>query len=244
MPAPGKPDGNMTAVVIGAGRIGSSVLELAADADVGVTVIERDHERAHDVDTSGNCHVIHGDATERDALHEAGVSDADAVIATTEEDAVNLMVLMLARDLGCETLVSVVHDRANISMFRELGATIIENPQRLIAEYLFRGTYNPGVQDFMHVGDADSDAEVFEISVSKGASIVGETLEEADVAGYLPPSMVVVAVERDGDVIIPRGHTKVECDDLVTVFSKDGITEEVVTPFNPGRKGSTQGEPG
>ena len=166
---PGKTEDNMTAVIIGAGRIGSNVLELAADADVGVTVIERDHERAHDLDTSIDCRVIHDDATQRDTLHEAGVSDADAVIATTEEDAANLMVLMLARDLGCETLVSVVHDKANISMFRELGATIIENPQRLIAEYLFRRTYNPGVQDFMHVGDANSDAEVFEISVSDGA---------------------------------------------------------------------------
>ena len=92
----------------------------------------------------------------------------------------------------------------------------------------------------MHVGDADSDAEVFEISVSEGASIVDETLEEADVAGYLPPSMVVVAVERDGEVIIPRGHTKIESDDLITVFSKDGITEEVVTPFSPDRKKSVQ----
>ena len=237
---PGKTDDNMTAVIIGAGRIGSSVLELAADADVGVTVIERDHERAHDLDTSDDCHVIHDDATQRDTLHEAGVSDADAVIATTEEDAANLMVLMLARDLGCETLVSVVHDKANISMFQELGATIIENPQRLIAEYLFRGTYNPGVQDFMHVGDANSDAEVFEISVSEGASIVGETLEEADVAGYLPPSMIVVAVERDGEIIIPRGHTEIESHDLVTIFSKDGITEEVVMPFNPDRKESVQ----
>ena len=168
------------------------------------------------------------------------MSDADAVIATTEEDATNLMILMLARDLGCETLVSVVHDKTNISMFRELGATIIENPQRLIAEYLFRGSYNPGVQDFMHIGDTNSDAEVFEISVSEGASIVGETLEEADVAGYLSPNMIVVAVERDGEIIIPRGHTEIENDDLVTIFSKDGITEEVVTPFNPGRKESAQ----
>ena len=95
-------------------------------------------------------------------------------------------------------------------MFRELGATIIENPQQLIAEYLFRGTYNPGVQDFMNVGDANSDAEVFEISVSEGASIVGETLEEADIAGYLSPNMIVVAVERDGEIIIPRGHTEIE----------------------------------
>ena len=234
----------MTAVIIGAGRIGSSVLELAIDADIEVTVIERDHERAHDLDTSDDCRVIRNDATERDTLREAGVSDADAVIATTEEDAANLMVLMLARDLGCETLVSVVHDEANISMFRELGATIIENPQQLIAEYLFRGTYNPGVQDFMHVGDVSSDAEVFEISVSKGASIVGETLEQADLAGYLSPNMIVVAVERDGEIIIPRGHTEIEGDDLVTIFSKDGITEEVVTPFSPGRTESAQGGSG
>ena len=41
----------MTAVIIGAGRIGSSVLELAADADVEVTVIERDHKRVHELDT-------------------------------------------------------------------------------------------------------------------------------------------------------------------------------------------------
>ena len=94
----------------------------------------------------------------------------------------------------------------------------------------------------MHVGDANSDAEVFEISVSEGALIVGETLEEADVAGYLSPSMIVVAVERDGEIIIPRGHTKIESDDLVTVFSKGGITEEVVTPFNPGRKESVEEE--
>ncbi|PSQ54815.1 TrkA family potassium uptake protein [Halobacteriales archaeon SW_8_68_21] len=232
----------MTAVIIGAGRIGSSVLELAADADIEVTVIERDHERAHDLDTIDDCHVIHDDATERDTLNEAGVSDADAVIATTEEDATNLMVLMLARNLGCETLVSVVHDKANIPMFRELGATTIENPQQLIAKYLFRSTYNPGVQDFMHVGDTSSDAEVFEISVSEEALIVDETLEEADVAGYLSPNMIVVAVERDGEVMIPRGHTKIESDDLITVFSKDGITEEVVTPFNPGRKESVQAE--
>ena len=73
-----------------------------------------------------------------------------------------------------------------------------------------------------------------------GASIVGETLEEADVAGYLSPSMIVVAVERDGEVIIPRGNTEIESNDLVTVFSKDGVTQGVVTPFNPARKESTQ----
>ena len=52
--------------------------------------------------------------------------------------------------------------------------------------------------------------------------------------------MLFRSVERDGEIIIPRGHTEIESDDLVTVFSKDGVTEEVVTPFNPGRKESAQ----
>lgn len=223
----------MTTVIVGAGSIGSSVLEMAIDADIDLTVIERKSQRAHELESSDNCRVINDDATERDTLHKARVDEASSVIATTEEDATNLMVLMLARDMGCETLVSVVHEETNIPLFEQLGATIIENPQRLIAEYLFRGIQDPGIQDFMHVGDADSDAEVFELVVEDGAPIVGKTLEEADVAGLLLPSMIVVAVERDGEIIIPRGHTRIEPEDFVTIFSKDGISQEVTSPFGP-----------
>jgi len=223
----------MTTVIVGAGRIGSSVIELADSEEIDLTVIEREHKRANELEPNGNCRIIHDDATERDTLHKAQVGDADAIITTTEQDTTNLMVLMLARELGCETLVSVVHDEENIPLFRQLGATIIENPQRLIAEYLFRGTHDPGIQGFMHVGDREGGAEVFEISVAADAPIIGKTLEEADVEGFLPPSMVVVAVERDGEIIIPRGNTRVEVDDLVTVFSKEGITNEVIEPFKP-----------
>lgn len=229
----------MATVIVGAGRIGSSVLEMAMEADTDLTVIERKSQRAHELESSDQCRVINDDATERDTLHKARVGEADAIIATTEEDATNLMVLMLARDLGCAKLVSVVHKESNIPLFEQLGATIIENPQRLIAEYLFRGIQEPGIQDFMHVGDTESDAEVFELVVGDGAPIVGQTLEEADVAGLLPPSMIVVAVERDGEIIIPRGHTQIETSDFVTAFSKDGITREITTPFGPNENDGT-----
>lgn len=223
----------MTTVIVGAGRIGSSVLEMAIKADTDITVIERKPQRAQELESSEHCRVINDDATDRDTLHKARVGEADAIIATTEEDATNLMVLMLASDMGCEKLVSVVHKETNIPLFEQLGATIIENPQRLIAEYLFRGIQDPGIQDFMHVGDAESDAEVFELVVGEDAPIVGQTLEEADVAGLLPPSMIVVAVERDGEIIIPRGDTEIKIGDFVTVFSKDGITQDVTVPFGP-----------
>lgn len=223
----------MTIVIVGAGRIGSSVLELAVDSDVQITVIEQNPTRAQEFESIDHCEVITADATDRDTLHRARVGDAEAVITTTEEDATNMMVLMLAREIGCEGLVSVVHEEANLPLFRQLGATVIENPQRLIAEYLFRGVRTPNVTDFMHVGDADSDAEVIELAVGDAAPIGGKTLEEADVEGRLPSSMIVVAVERDGEIIIPRGHTTIETGDLVTIFSKEGTTAAVTDPFDP-----------
>jgi len=229
----------MSIVIVGAGRIGSSVLEMATDVDIEIRVVEQDPSRVNELESAENCEVISGDATDRETLLRARVDDADAVITTTEEDATNLMVLMVAREMGCDTLVSVVHQEANLPLFSQLGATVIENPQRLIAEYLFRGVWNPTIQDFMHVGDPKSEAEVFELAVDESAPIVAKTLEQADVEGLLPSSMIVVAVERDGEIIIPRGHTTVEAGDLVTVFSKEGVTDEVTEPFDPGTDGLT-----
>jgi len=223
----------MTIIIVGAGRIGSSVLELATDVDLEITVIEQDFGRVHEFESVEDCEVITDDATDRNTLRRARVGDADAIITTTEEDTTNLMVLMLARDMGCGRLVSVVHDETNLPLFRQLGTTVIENPQQLIAEYLFRGVRNPSVKDFMHVGDTESEAEVFELAVDETAPIVGKTLEEADVEGRLPPSMIVVAVEREGEIIIPRGHTTIEAGDLVTVFSKEGVTTAVTESFDP-----------
>lgn len=229
----------MNIVIVGAGRIGSSVLKFASEASLEITVIEQEPERAHVLESTENCEVINGDATDRNTLRRADVGDANAIITTTAEDAANMMVLMVARDMGCERLVSVVHDEANLPLFRQLGATVIENPQRLIAEYLFRGVQNPSMKDFMHVGEPESDAEVFELAVGESAPIVDKTLEEADIEGWLPPSMIVVAVERDGEIIIPRGHTTIEEGDLVTVFSKEGATTAVTEPFDPTDGNST-----
>lgn len=230
----------MTIVIVGAGRIGSSVLELATNVSLEITIIEQDPGRARELEPIEGCEVINGDATDHNTLLRARVGDADAVITTTEEDAANLMVLMLARDMGCETLVSVVHDEVNLPLFRQIGATVIENPQRLIAEYLFRGVRNPSIKDFMHVGESESEAEVFELAVEESAPIVDKTLEEADIEGWLPPSMIVVAVERDGEIMIPRGNTTIEAGDFVTVFSKEGATTDVTEPFDP----SDESQPG
>ena len=218
----------MEIVVVGAGSIGSSLIEMATLEDNDVTVIEKDPATAHEIEERYDCSVIVKDATDREALWAARAEDADVVIATTEQDPVNMMVMMLARELGCESLISVVHNKEDIELFRTLGVNIVENPQRLIAEYIYRTIRRPGIKDFMRVGDT---AEVFEITVAEGASIAGQSLEEADMAGLLPSNMITVAIDREGEIIVPRGPTEIRAGDRVTIFSDNGASEDVIAPF-------------
>ncbi len=82
----------------------------------------------------------------------------------------------------------------------------------------------------MRIGDQ---AEVFEITVTPGAPIAGKTLQEANTEGLIGGQTLIVAIERngEGDPITPRGNTRIEADDLLTVYSGEGATPEVTDIF-------------
>ncbi len=218
----------MYLIVVGAGDIGSQLLDIAIRNENEVVVIERDRERADRAASRFDCLVLNDDATSIETLEDAGADRADAIISTTDEDATNIMVLLLAQDLDIPSLVSVVHNPDHMSVFRQIGANVIENPQRLIAEYLFRAVQRPSVKDFMRLAGG---AEVFEITVTDHAPIAETTLSEADSNGLLGKEMLVVAIERGEEVITPRGETEIHTGDLVTVFSRKGITPDIMRVF-------------
>jgi trk system potassium uptake protein TrkA len=220
----------MYIVIVGAGDIGSPLLEIATAGGNEVVVIERNEERAERASRQYDCLVIHDDATVKDTLEDAGADRADALISTTDQDATNIMVCLLAQELDVPDIVSVVHNPEHMNVFRQIGVNTMQNPQRLIAEYLYRAVKRPSIVDFMRIGDQ---AEVFEIAVQPGAPIAGKTLQEANADGLIGGQTLIVAIERngDGDPITPRGETRIEADDLLTVYSGDGATPEVTDIF-------------
>jgi trk system potassium uptake protein TrkA len=106
----------------------------------------------------------------------------------------------------------------------------MQNPQQLIAEYLYRAVARPAIVDYMRIGD---DAEVFEITVTDEAPIAGKTLKEAAQSGLLTDEMLVVAIERDENdhPITPRGETTIQVGDLLTVYSGVGADPEITDIF-------------
>lgn len=223
----------MYLIVVGAGSIGKQILSLAERSGHEIVVIDWDPERAERTSREYDCLVLNADATDREVLREAGADRADAIVCTTEADPTNIMVLLLAKELGIPSLISVVQDPQHMSVFEEVGATTLENPQRLIAEHLYRAAERPSIVDVMHLS---GDAEVFEIEVAEDAPIADRTLHEADTAGLLDEGMLVVAVERGDEVIRPRGNTEIRAGDVLTVFSRAGITSVVMEPFGGAKR--------
>lgn len=220
----------MYVVIVGAGDIGTPLTEIATAGGNEVVVIERDEQKAEAAASEFDCLVINDDATVQDTLRDAGADRADALISTTDRDAVNVMVCLLAQELDVPAVVSVVHDPQHMSLYRRIGVNTMENPSRLIAEHLYRAVERPSIVDFMRVGEQ---AVVFEIEITEDAPVAGETLAEADAAGHFPDDLLVVAIDRvdHDEVVTPRGGTVLEVGDIVTVFSAQGATPEVTDVF-------------
>lgn len=220
----------MYIVIVGAGEFGAPLIEIATQGGNEVVVVERDEAKAEAAAAAFDCLVINDDATVKETLVDAGADRADALISTTDQDAVNVMVCLLGAELGVPEVVSIVRNPDHLGLFRRIGVTAMENPQRLIAEYLYRAVKRPSIKDFMRVGDR---AEVFEITVAEEAPIAGMTISEAADAGLVGEEILVVAVERDGagDPITPHGDTRIEPGDLLTVYSGRGSMPSVTDVF-------------
>ncbi|GAB7012825.1 potassium channel family protein [Halolamina salina] len=220
----------MYIIIVGAGDIGSPLIDIATRSGNEVVVVERDARKADAIAEQYDCLVLNADATTMETLEDAGAGRADAIISTTDQDATNVMVCLLAKELDVPAITSVVHDAEHMNLFRQIGVNTIENPQQLIAGYLYRAVARPAIVDYMRIGER---AEVFEITVTEDAPIAGKTLTEAGEGGLLGDDALIVAIEREGEdrPLTPRGNTRIEANDLLTVYSATGADPELTDVF-------------
>ena len=211
----------MYIIVVGAGDIGSSLIDIATRSGNGVVVIERDAQKADEIASQYDCMVLNADATTKATLSDAGAEQADGIISTTDQDATNVMICLLSEEFEIPAITSVVHNTEHMNLFRRIGVNTIENPQQLIAGYLYRAVARPAIVDYMRIGE---EAEVFEIRATEDAPIAGKTLTEAGRENILSDDVLIVAIERGGEdkPLAPRGNTRIKANDLLTVYSATG----------------------
>ena len=127
----------MYLIIVGAGPEGSSLAELALKDGHRVAIIEKDEERAQAVLQKYNVQVFHANIAQGGILDEADADQADALIATMDDDSANLMTMFLGKERGIKKLISMINDPQHQAMFERLGVQVLVDPEVIIAQHLY-----------------------------------------------------------------------------------------------------------
>jgi len=215
----------MYMIIVGAGSIGTSLIEIAAVEKNNVVVVDASPERAKDLSTKYDITVLSGNATSAETLREAGSERADALIVTTGDDATNLMVVSIAVDLGIPSVVSIVNDPDHAEFFRNLGASVMENPEQVVASHLYNAVKRPNIQDFAMLAQG---GQVFRLRVADESPLVERSISESRQRETIPDTLRVLAIDRDGEQFIPDDTAILVEGDVLTLFSLERVSDELV----------------
>jgi len=203
-------------IVIGGGNVG---LFVAKSLETGTRrirakVIEIDRSVAEKAaDALERTVVLHGDGLDMDMLEEANLGKADAVLAVTDDDKTNLLSCARAKAAGCNLTIALVNDPSLTSLMVPLGIDAFINPRATTVSSILRHIRHGSVRKVYSVGDAE--AEVIEARVMGTSPLSSQFLRDVD----WPEGAMVGSIIKRGKTIVPRGDTRIEEGDVLTVFA-------------------------
>ena len=132
----------MNIVLVGAGRMGREIAFRLADEGHDITVVDNDAGCLEQVANTIDAMTLLGNGADYSVLSEAGVADADLLIAVTNEDAVNMLCCLTGKKLGVKNTVARVRTmeyfRQMVFLKDELGLSLVLNPEQLAAAEISR----------------------------------------------------------------------------------------------------------
>lgn len=215
-------------LVVGGGNIGLSI-GLALEKNPlapSVKLVEFDPERAAYVAGKlSKAVVIQGSGLDKDVLQEANVARTETVIAVTNDDETNILSSLQAKRYGCERAITLINNTDYSPLLVSLGIDAVVNPRAItvstILQYIRRGRMKS-----VH-SIRDGFAEVIEAEALETSPIVHMPIREVDFA----EGVIVGAIVRAGQVIIPKPDTVIKPHDHVIIFAAKGEARNVEKMF-------------
>ena len=182
-------------IVVGFGRVGQAVVRGLGEYGGQCLVLDKDPAHAEMIRAAGAVDLV-GDATSEVDLEAAGISRAAALVAATEEDSINLIVVLTARALRPNLrIVSRVNEVSWLQRIQRAGADIVESPYQTYGMSLAAAAVSPAVFDLHDLPLLGFGAR--EIVVPPTSSMVGRDLAELAAAH---PAVRVVGLRRNGEL--------------------------------------------
>jgi len=211
---------NLKIIIVGNGKVGRTLVEQLSKEGNNITVIEKDQNQMADLDSQFDVIAIKGNGASYGTLQEAGIEEADLLIAVTGSDEQNLLCCTLAKQFSnCAAIARVrTPDYSKeVNYLRDkLGLAMIINPELESAREMARILYLPTalqVNTFAH-----GQAEMIKFKIPEGNILDQMTI--ANLGKQITHNILICGVERDGEVHIPSGNFCLQADDTIYFAAK------------------------
>lgn len=211
----------MKIVVVGAGQVGYFLCERLSLEGHEVTLLDRDPARVNAFQDRLNVLVIEGNGASAECMERGGIKDADAIMAVTDQDEVNILACLLAREYGVRKRIARVKSieylsRGAVLSKEKLGIDLMINPEDAVADELANLAGREGTFDVAEF--ADGQIQFLGYRITPQSPLNGLTLRElGELRGMY--RFVVAAITRHGETIIPRGDDAIQVGDSIFVFA-------------------------
>lgn len=203
-------------VIAGAGNIGRYVAKRLEDTKSGLRVKLIDHQRVtaqQAAEELNEAIVVFGDALQEDIQNEVDVGEADLFLALTNDDETNILSSVLASELGCKSTLALINQLQYPRFAKRLGIDAFLNPRAVTISKILRHVRRGRILGVYSLDNGD--AEIIEAEALETSPLVGKTLKEID----LEDGIRVGAVIRAGEMLMPRGSTRIESGDFVILYA-------------------------
>ncbi len=208
----------MKILVVGCGKIGTSVISRFVKEGHDVVAIDSDAQRLAELSNIYDIICVCGNGADNETLTQAGVSKANVLIAVTGSDELNMLSCFIARKMGARHTVSRIRNpEYNDSSFgflkKELLLSLALNPERLAAKEMFNILKLPSaasVETF-----CSEKFEMIELRLKENSVLNGVRLH--DLKKQVSNDFLVCAVRRGDEVFIPNGDFSLKDGDIIAV---------------------------
>ena len=224
----------MKIIIVGLGKVGYAIAQQLEGEHHDLTLVDASVEALSRAENSIDAMFVTGNGAGVSTLIQAGVRNADLIIAVTEHDEVNLICCLMAKKLGAKRTIARVRNpdyfREAAVLRREIGLDLTINPEYAAAQEIARILRVPAA--FSVESLSRGLVELIGFQLIEGGAMAGVSL--TDYNRRHPGNVLVCAAKRGDEVIVPNGSFVPQPGDLVYVIGSPSETTRVLK--NTGRE--------
>lgn len=203
------------ALIIGGGRIGLRLAKLLEDKSIHTKIIEKNPDRCTELaGLLDKAVVLHGDGSNQSLLNEENIQDIDVVITLTNDEEINILVSLLAKQMGAKKTITKISKFNYFPLMSTIGIEQVVSPRlsaiNTILQHIRRGKV------LSSISIKGEQAEFMEAEALETSDIVGRPLKDVS----FPKGAIVAGIIRDENMIIPSGDSVINPGDRIIIFAR------------------------